>query len=98
MTIKIGNAIKLCRQQKRLGQAELAAKSSISAAYLSLVEQNKRDPPLSTIERIATALDVPITILAFLAADADSLPGFSQELTDKISSVALSLIRKPANE
>lgn len=81
--------------QKGISQANLANLAGISVAYLSLLEQNKRTPNLDTLQNITNALDIPLSILTFLAADNTELSGFSSELIEKISSMALMLMRKP---
>jgi transcriptional regulator with XRE-family HTH domain len=90
--MNIGRAIRLCRTQKNLKQADLAKRAEISISYLSLLEQGKRDPNFSTIENISNALNVPVSVLVFLAADKDELTGVSSELAEKLSYTALQLI------
>lgn len=90
--MNIGRAIKLCRNQKNLSKTKLAELSGLSISYLTLLEQGKRDPNLSAIEKICQALQVPTTILMFLAADNDEKAGMSTELAEKLSVLALSLI------
>src|SRR5258706_11930144 len=90
--MNIGKAIKLCRTQKNMSQAQLAELADISVSYLSLLERNKRDPNLSTVEKISEALEVPISILLFLAADRDEITEISPELAEKLSLTALKLI------
>lgn len=88
----LGRAIKLCRTQRDLSQAKLANIAGISISYLSLLERGKRDPTLSTIQAIATALKVPVTILVFLAADNEETLELGTELQEKLSFVALKLL------
>lgn len=91
--MNLGKAISLCRTQRRLTQAELAARSGISVSYLSLLEQNKRrDPTLSTIQSLAQALRVPSGILFFLAADQRELSGLGADLQQRLAHAALSLL------
>ena len=47
--MNISKALKLCRTQKGITKTKLAEKADISISYLSLLEQGKRDPNLSTI-------------------------------------------------
>tara|TARA_R110000822_G_scaffold292668_2_gene414681 strand:- start:432 stop:722 length:291 start_codon:yes stop_codon:yes gene_type:complete len=91
--MNIGRAIKLCRQQKGMKQAALAAAADISTSYLSLLERNQRDPNLSTVERISEALQVPISILMFLSADKEELDSLDSELAEKISWLTYKLIQ-----
>jgi transcriptional regulator with XRE-family HTH domain len=91
--MNLGRAITLCRKQRGYNQAQLAEKADISVSYLSLLEQNKRkDPTLSTIQRLSEALAVPSGILFFLAADQTELSGLSVDLQEKLSYAALQLL------
>lgn len=90
--MNLGNAIKLCRTQKGYSQATLAEKADISVSYLSLLEQGKRDPNFSTVENIALALDVPVSMLVFLATTKEELKGISSEVAEKLSLNILQLL------
>ncbi len=79
-------------------QEELANKASLSTSYISLLEQNKRDPTFSTIENIANQIGVPTSILLFLASDPAELSSLDQQLAEKMSHTALQFIREKANE
>lgn len=88
----IGKAIKLCRVKRKISQADLAEAANISVSYLSLLERGKRDPNFSTIQSIAEALHIPLSILVFLAADKEELGGISSELSEKLAYTALQLM------
>jgi transcriptional regulator with XRE-family HTH domain len=90
--MNIGKAIKLCRTQKNMKQVELAKLAGISVSYISLLEQGKRDPNISTVTAIAKALNIPFSILIFLAADKDDIVGINSDLAEKLSYTALKLI------
>lgn len=90
--MNLGKAIKLCRTQRGLSQSELANLAAISVSYLSLLERGKRDPTFSIVEGIASALDVPVSILVFLSADDEEMSGLSPELREKLSYTALRLM------
>lgn len=95
--MNIGYAIKLCRQQRKLTQGELAKDAGVSISYLSLLERGERsDPGLLSLENIAKGLGVPMTLLLFLAAGESELRGFTPELKEKLSAVALNLMRESA--
>jgi transcriptional regulator with XRE-family HTH domain len=51
------------RQAIGLSVGQLAERSSISKGMLSKIENAQTSPSLSTIERLATALDMPVTSL-----------------------------------
>ena len=93
-----GKAIKLCRNQRGFTKTKLAEKAELSTSYLTLLEQGKRDPNLSTLEKICQALQIPSTILMFLASDTEDRLGMSSELAEKLSVLALSLIKEDNNE
>jgi transcriptional regulator with XRE-family HTH domain len=98
--MNLGRAIALCRKQRGYNQAQLAEKAEISVSYLSLLEQNKRkDPTLSTVQKIAEALAVPSGILFFLAADQTELAGLPKELQEKLSFATLQMLNdNPAEQ
>ena len=58
----LGNAIKLVRTATAIKQGVLAKKLNISANYLSLIENGKREPSISFLKRLAGALGVPVGI------------------------------------
>jgi len=60
---KIGMAIRKLRVEKRLTQEKLARAAGMIRASLSRIEASKHRPTLETIERIATALKVPVADL-----------------------------------
>jgi len=96
--MNIGKAIKLCRIQKNMRQSELADLAKISISYLSLIEQGKRDPNFSVLQEISQGLDIPMSILVFLATDNSELKEMSPELFEKLSLTAMDLVKAAANE
>ncbi len=58
----LGNAIKVVRTAAGIKQGALAKKLHVSANYLSLIENEKREPSISFLKRIAEALGVPVGI------------------------------------
>jgi len=85
--MNIGKAIKLCRTQRGISQAELAQQAKCSVSYLSMLENNKRDPTLSTMTSIAHALRVPTSILFFLGAEEGDLSGLDKTIIRNAVSV-----------
>jgi len=91
--MNLGRAISLLRVQRGLTQAALAPRAGISVSYLSLLETNKRkDPALSTIQKLAQALSVPAGILFFLAADQTELSGLDADLQARLAHAALQFL------
>ena len=52
--------IKKIRREKHISQEKLAEYCGTSASYIGLMETYKNIPKLSTIERIAQAMNVPV--------------------------------------
>lgn len=92
--MNIGKSIRTCRIQKGIRQIDLSNKAGISVTYLSLLEKGKREINFSTLSNIANALEIPISILVFLASDDEDLHDLSPELRDKLSSITLSLMKE----
>ena len=57
---KLGENIRRIRLAKEMTQGDLCRKLGFDRAYMSNVESGKKNPTLSTIERIAKALVVSI--------------------------------------
>lgn len=92
--MKLGKAIKLCREQKGYNRSELAEKANLSVSYVSLLENDKRDPSLSKVEKIAGALGMPISVLLFLAKNKSEFESINPELAEKLSLLSLKLMEK----
>ena len=59
----LGNYIRSLRKEKNLPLAALSAATNLSPGYLSQVERGIADPSLSSLRRIASALDIPAMLL-----------------------------------
>lgn len=55
---KLGDNIRRIRLEKGLTQIELSKKLKVDRSYVSNVEQGKKNPTLTTIEKIANVLGV----------------------------------------
>ena len=55
--------IRAWRKYKKIKMKELAEKVGISAAYLSQIENKKRNPAIKTLKAIAEVLELDIEIL-----------------------------------
>ena len=93
--MNIGQAIQLARSKRKLSQAALAKRAGISVSYLSLLERGRRDPPLSTLQRIAAALAMPVEILFFLGAEEGELGHLNRDLAGQLALTALELLNGP---
>lgn len=61
--MKIGQRIRHLREKARMTQRDLARKADFDFAVVSRIEAGKGNPTLSTLERFASALDVPLAWL-----------------------------------
>ena len=71
--------IRRIRQEKGISQLRLSIFSGTSASYIGLMETYKNIPKLSTIERIAEALNVPVLDLFSATPDSAEAAVRSQE-------------------
>lgn len=95
--MNVGQAIRLCRTQRGASQGAIAQRANCSVSYLSMLENNKRDPTLSTVTKIAEALHVPIGLLFVLAADQDDLGEIDERITAQLMQSALAVLETTAN-
>lgn len=77
----LGNTIATLRKRKKLKQLELAEKCNLTQAYLSKIENNRKEPHLSTLRLISSELDVPLPILFFLSMNEDDVSEDKKELS-----------------
>jgi transcriptional regulator with XRE-family HTH domain len=59
----LGATVRVLRKQADLTMADLAGAAAISVGMLSKIENGQISPSLSTLQALATALNVPITAL-----------------------------------
>lgn len=85
-----GRAIRIVRTARGLTKSQLAARLSIGASYLSLIEAKKREPSLSVLEEISNALRVPPHLMTLLASDASDLDDPNN--SEQIANLARSLL------
>jgi transcriptional regulator with XRE-family HTH domain len=57
----IGPKVKMLRQEQRLSLQQLAVKAEVSSAAIHKIERNGMVPTITTLLKIATALDRPVT-------------------------------------
>lgn len=96
--MNIGLAIEKCRKLRGITKSRLAKESDLSASYLTLIIKGEREPTISKLEDIASALGVPPSILLFLASDDSELPNMSLEVKDELRTVATKLIQAQAEK
>jgi transcriptional regulator with XRE-family HTH domain len=60
---RVAIRIKALREKRGLSQQALAEKAGLSRTYLARLETARQDPTLSTLEKLAKALGVPVSAL-----------------------------------
>jgi CheY-like chemotaxis protein/DNA-binding XRE family transcriptional regulator len=79
MKVFLGNAIKQQRSALGISQEELAARAGLHRTYVSEVERGERNPSLTSIEKLAQALEMSITSL-LAPAGSSAVPGEALEI------------------
>ena len=69
----LGNTIKRIRTNKEIKQKDLAKACKMTQAYLSKIENNQKEPTISSLRMIAKQLDVPLPILLFQSLTDDDV-------------------------
>ena len=90
--MNIGKAIRLCRTQKNMSLTKLAIKAKVTISHLSLIERNKCSTGINTLKKIAKGLNIPLSVLIFLASDKNELKGINADVVDQLSKTILKLI------
>ncbi len=63
ISVDVGSRLRFLREERGLSIRALARASGISANALSMIERGRTSPSVSTLYKVAKALDVPITTL-----------------------------------
>ena len=90
--MSIGSTLKLLRTASNLKQSSLAKDLDITANYLSLIENGRKEPSLTFLKRFAKKMDTPLGYLIWLALDENR----SQEEIDlkrKMNELLINIIR-----
>ena len=88
----LGAAIRQCRKARGYTQAKLSGISGISVSHLCLLEQNKRDPSISAVEAVAEGLDIPLSVLIFIATEKDREKDVNPEHLEKLTEDIMELM------
>lgn len=90
--MNVGSAIRLCRKRRGVSQTDVATRAECSVSYLSMLENNKRDPTLSMITKIADALHVPVGALFVMASEEKDLGRIDRRLAGRLHRAAIASI------
>lgn len=60
VNIRLGKKIKKLRKEQKISQEELADKAGIHRTYMGKIERGESNPPMQTVNKIASALKVSL--------------------------------------
>jgi len=89
----IGSTLKLLRTASNLTQISLAKDLNVTANYLSLIENGRKEPSLTFLKRFSKKLDAPLGYFLWLALEENR----SQEEFDlkrKMDELLVTIIRE----
>jgi transcriptional regulator with XRE-family HTH domain len=72
VNIDVGTRLKAIRQLYGLSQRELAKRAGVTNGTISLIEQNRVSPSISSLKKVLDG--VPMSIAEFFTADLDEAP------------------------
>ena len=90
----LGHTIKSIRKQKGLKQNKFAELCKITQSYLSQIENNLKEPNLSTLKIISNNLETPLPILFFLSLDSRDVKPEKAEAFKMIAPSVKSLVNQ----
>jgi len=90
----LGIIIKNIRKQKGIKQNAFAEQCDLSQTYLSQIENNQKEPNISTLKKISSKLEIPLPILFFLAIDENDIPESKKLVFTTISPIVKILIKE----
>lgn len=90
--MNLGTVIKNIRKQRGQTQQEFASSCGITQTYLSQIENNNKEPNLSTLKEISNNLDLPLPILFFLSLNEDDISPEKREAFQKLNPSVKTLI------
>lgn len=71
ITVLVGARIKQLRNKMGLSQEKLALKAGIDRTYLAGIEAGKRNATITSLEKIITALEIPLSVFFDFGKDVD---------------------------
>ena len=74
----IGTRLRKLREDKKLSQGDIEERTGLLRCYISRVENGHTVPSLETLERLASALEIPLYQLFYEGEDVPALPNLSK--------------------
>ncbi|MEM8059378.1 helix-turn-helix transcriptional regulator [Morganella morganii subsp. sibonii] len=88
--MNIAQTLDICLKKRGLSKTELAKRADLSKSYLSRIANNERIPNLETLEKICTALQIPLSVFIFISNN--DIDNISSPLKEKINNIFLELL------
>lgn len=89
--IHLGKTIRRMRTERGLSQQKLAEDAGLTASFLSLVENDRRQPSLTVLSRLASALKIPEDVIIW---DAVELPPKLSHADRRMCEMAKLIVRR----
>lgn len=95
--MNVGRAIRILRETNDIKRVELAKRSEISVAMLSMIERGQREPSLGALRRLAESLSIPLDVLLAVAQPGEGTLTSSDERAKGFAGI-LKRLEKIENE
>lgn len=90
--MNLGIIIKNIRKKRGQTQQQFALNSGITQTYLSQIENNTKEPNLSTLKKISDELELPLPILFFLSLNEEDISPEKRKEFDKLNPLVKKVI------
>lgn len=90
--MEIGTAIKSLRKERGLAQKQLAEMCEISVNALSQIEINSSFPQKTTIQKICSALNYPVSYLLFFSISEEDIPDEKKIVFESLNNAIKSVL------
>ncbi len=77
----IGTRLRKLREDKKLSQGDIEERTGLLRCYISRVENGHTIPSIETLERISSALEIPLYQLFYEGDEPPPLPNLSKRKT-----------------
>lgn len=91
--MSIGSTLKLLRTASNLKQSALAKDLKVTANYISLIENDRKEPSLTFLKKFSKRMDVPLGYFLWLALE-EGRSAEERDLKGRMNSLLVQLIRE----
>lgn len=77
----IGTRLRKLREERKLSQGDIEERTGLLRCYVSRVENGHTIPSIETLERLASALEIPLYQLFYEGNEPPPLPNLSRRKT-----------------